>query len=155
MLMKCSKQTALFWCFANSPEILDVRKKVCAVQEGFHLQPLQSCSNLQDCLQATCSCKETEDPIAVYSVGHGVFKPHMAKLRWKRCSYFHKGWKYFDTTNSSFMAVELPRRKYVSSTNVPLLFVFLLFLTSVWNIYREKKEKSLYVFRWVLIDFKC
>lgn len=145
MLKKCSKQIAVFWCFTDSPEMLDVRRKVCAVQGGFHLQPLQSCSNLQDCPQATCSCKEAEDPIAAYTVGHGVFKPHTAKVRWKRCSYFHKVWKFLDITNFSFIAIELPRRQKIQilSTNIPLLFPFLLFLPSVWNIYREKKKKPL------------
>lgn len=142
MLMKCSKQVALFWCLADSPEILDVRKKVYAVQKGFHLQPLQSCSNLQDCPQATCSCKETEDPIAVYSVGHRVFKHHMAKLRWKTCSYFHKGWENLDTTNSSCMVFELPRRKNIFNLLMSLFCLLSCYSWPVFEIYTEEKRKK-------------
>lgn len=61
--------------------MLDMREKVCVVQEDFHLLPFRSYSNLQDCPQATCSWKETEDLVIVYAVDRRVFKSHTAKAK--------------------------------------------------------------------------
>lgn len=58
-----------------------MREKVCVVQEDFHLPPFRSYSNLQDCPQATCSWKETEDLIIVYAVDSRVFESHTAKAK--------------------------------------------------------------------------
>lgn len=122
--------------------MLDMREKVCVVQEHFYLQPFQSYSNLQDRPQATCSWKETEDLIIVYAVESRVFKSHAAKAKWKRCVCLNKGWQSLDTNNSSCMATWTTQEKKDGSFfyQCPSYICF----PTVLEMYTETKKKEIF-----------